>query len=137
MPTGDWYDIDMSATTLVQQLETRIRQELPCLSDEQARELAGMLDQLIRAFQPECVYAFGSQARGDATDDSDVDLMLVVEHSDEPRYRRAQAAYGILGRHTLPTEILVQTRAEFDDRRNVPSSLPATVLREGKLLYAA
>jgi uncharacterized protein len=127
----------MSTTTLTHQLEARIRQELPGLNDEQAAELAGMLDRLIQAFHPESIYAFGSHARGDATSDSDVDLMLVIEHSDEPRYRRAQAAYGVLGRQTVPTDILVQTRAEFDDRRNVPSSLPATVLREGKLLYAA
>lgn len=127
----------MSATTLVQQLETRIRRELPSLSDEQAAGLACMLGKLIGEFQPECVYAFGSRARDDATSDSDVDLMLVVEQSDEPSYRRAQTAYGVLGLHSLPTDILVWTREEFDRRSPNPATLPGTILREGKVLYAA
>ena len=122
---------------MTHQLAARIRQELPSLTAEQVSELAGMLDRLIRAFQPEVVYVFGSQARGDATSDSDVDVMLVVNDSDEPSYRRAQAAYGIVGLHRTPLEILVWTREEFDRRRPNPATLPATILREGKVLYAA
>jgi len=34
-------------------------------------------------------------------------------------------------------DILVMTREEFERRREVPASLPATVLREGRILYAA
>ena len=127
----------MSTTTLVQQLEARIRQELLCLTAEQAAEVAGMLDRLIQVFQPEVVYVFGSQARGDATSDSDVDVMLVVRESDEPSYRRAQAAYGVVGLHRTPVEILVWTREEFDRRRPNPATLPATIIQEGKVLYAA
>ncbi|MDQ3548659.1 MAG: HEPN domain-containing protein [Chloroflexota bacterium] len=126
----------MSASTLVHQLEARIRQELPSLNAEQAVELAGMIDRLVQAFEPECVYAFGSQARGDATSDSDVDLMLVIEQSDEPSYRRAQAAHSVIGRHQTPLDILIWTRDEFERAAPNPATLPGTILREGKLLYA-
>lgn len=126
----------MITTTLTHQLEARIRQELPSLSEEQAAELAGMLETLVRTFQPEVAYAFGSHARGEATNDSDVDLMLVVASSDDPSYRRAQAAYRAVGRHSVPTDILVWTREEFDRRRPNPATLPGTIVREGKVLYA-
>jgi len=126
----------MSTTTFVHQLEARIRQELPSLTDEQAAGLAAMLETLVRTFQPEVAYVFGSQARGDATKDSDVDLMLVVTSSDEPGYRRAQAAYRAIGRHSVPTDILIWTREEFDRRRPNPATLPGTIVREGKVLYA-
>jgi predicted nucleotidyltransferase len=126
----------MSTTTLTHQLEARIRQELPNLTLEQAAELARMLDRLIEAFHPECIYAFGSQARGDTDEDSDVDLMLIVTSSDEPSYRRAQAAYHAVGRYGVPTDILVWTREEFDRRRPNPATLPGTIVREGKVLYA-
>jgi hypothetical protein len=34
-------------------------------------------------------------------------------------------------------DVIVLTRDEFNRKRHVVASLPATVLREGKLLYAA
>lgn len=125
----------MSAT-LTAQLEATVRRELPRLDAAQARELACMLERLVRAFQPEHIFVFGSQARAEATPDSDVDILIVVPHSDEPRFRRGQRAHRAIGPHHLPVDVLVVTRAEFDRRRGVPSSLSATVLREGRTLYA-
>jgi predicted nucleotidyltransferase len=128
----------MSATTLAHQLEARIRQELPSLTAEQAAELADLVRQLVQRFDPEYIYAFGSMARGDADEDSDVDLMMVVAESDQPSYRRAQNARLTLQRRYLfPLDILVWTRAEFDQRAPNPATLPGTILREGKTLYAA
>ena len=127
----------MSAT-LTRQLEDRVRRELPSLDEAQTRELASVIGQLATAFQPERVYAFGSRARGDAGPDSDVDLMVVVTESDEPSYRRAQAARVLLVRRFLiGLDILVWTHAEFEQRTPNPATLPGTILREGRLLYAA
>ncbi len=38
---------------------------------------------------------------------------------------------------TVRMQLMVLTRQEFDRKRNVVCSLPATVAHEGKLLYAA
>jgi hypothetical protein len=116
-------------------LEARIRDVLPRLDAAGAAELAHMLRRLVDVFRPERIYAFGSQARGDAGPDSDVDLLLVVSHSELPPHQRDQHAYHAIGGHRLPVDILVWTRAEFDGRVQAPSSLPATVLREGRTLY--
>ncbi|HEX5166690.1 MAG TPA: nucleotidyltransferase domain-containing protein [Thermomicrobiales bacterium] len=126
----------MSATTLANQLEARIRQELPSLTIDESEELARVLDILVQIFRPKIAYVFGSQARGDTTADSDVDLMLVVTSSDEPSYRRAQAAYRAINSHFLPIDILIWTREEFDRRRPNSATLPGTIVREGKVLYA-
>ena len=135
-PVSGCYDCSVSAT-LTRQLEDRVRRELPSLDEAQARELAGVIEQLVTAFQPESIYAFGSRARGDAGPDSDVDLMVVVPESDEPEYRRAQAAYALVNRkRLLPLDILIWTRREFDERLPNPATLPGTIGREGKLLYA-
>ena len=74
-------------------LEERIRRELPHMSEEDAVELARILERLIAALKPERIHLFGSQARGDVNHGSDVDLLVVVPESDQPPYRRAQAAY--------------------------------------------
>jgi len=129
----------MSSTTstLQDDLLGRIRHELPGLSDSDADDLARSVARIIEAFAPEVIYAFGSHARGDAGPDSDVDLMVIIDESDEPTYRRAQAAFRAVGPHDLPLDILVRTSDEFSQRRHNPASLSSTVLREGTILYAA
>ncbi|MBI4321190.1 MAG: nucleotidyltransferase domain-containing protein [Chloroflexi bacterium] len=107
------------------------------MSPEDARELARILQRLISSLHPERIYVFGSQARGDVTPDSDVDLLLVVSSADQPVYRLEQAAYHAMGRRNLSVDVLVMARDEFDRRARALASLPATVLREGKMLYAA
>jgi predicted nucleotidyltransferase len=120
------------------ELAERVRRELPSLTEEQAGEVTAALAGLVAAFQPERIYAFGSRARDDADPDSDIDLMIIINHSDEPGCRRGRRAYGAVGQHRhIGMDLLVITRGEFDSRRRANSSLAATVLREGKELYAA
>lgn len=121
----------------VDTLGARIRAALVTLTVEQLGELTCAIERLIAALGPDQIYVFGSHARGDATIDSDVDILVVVPDSEAPMRRRAQAAYEAVGSHRLPLDILVMPRAEFERRRAARASLPATVLREGQLLYAA
>ncbi|MFO7535805.1 MAG: nucleotidyltransferase domain-containing protein [Kiritimatiellia bacterium] len=91
----------------------------------------------LRAILPaERIYLFGSQARGEATDDSDYDFMVVVRQSALPRYKRDQQAFRALCGLGVPKDVLVLTRKEFTDSLQVPSSLPSAVVSEGILLYA-
>ncbi len=118
-------------------LAERIRQELPHLAEAQVAELARVVQRLVEHFQPERIYVFGSQARGEATPDSDVDLMIVLPETHSPYYRLAQEAYRVAGDYTLlPLEFIFIARDDFDRRAPAKASLPATVLREGKALYA-
>jgi predicted nucleotidyltransferase len=98
--------------------------------------LEEMVRRLVTAFHPDYIYLYGSRARGEAGPDSDYDLMLVVSSSQIPRYRRDQQAFRALCGLGVPKEVIVLTRAEFEAGQKVTCSLPATVLREGRLLYA-
>jgi predicted nucleotidyltransferase len=122
---------------LQQDLEERIRRELPCLAEHEVCELARVLERLAEAFQPERIYVFGSQARGEATPNSDIDLLMVVAQADEPAHRLAQAAYRIVAPHSLALDLLVMPLDEFERRSRALASLPAMVLREGRVLYTA
>ncbi len=99
--------------------------------------LDDILDRLVRELEPEQVYLFGSRARGDAHPDSDFDILIVVTESPLPGYARDRLALRALRGIRVPVDTIVLTREEFDRKRDVVSSLPATVEREGKLLYAA
>lgn len=96
-----------------------------------------MLQRLVETFQPERIYLFGSKARGDAGLDSDYDLMIIVPDNTPPERRRSRLAYQALRGTRTAADILVWTREAFDSRLHLPASLPATIIREGKLLYAA
>ena len=105
--------------------------------DTAVPDLDEAVRRLVEALRPERIYLFGSQARGEATTDSDYDLLVVVPHSDEPAHRRAQHAYHALWGIGIPLDVLVLTRGECERQAAVIASLPATVIREGRLLYAA
>ena len=97
--------------------------------------LAEVVRRLAEAYQPERIYLFGSKARGDTGPDSDYDLMVVVEASADPPYKRAQRAQELLWGIWTAVDVLVLTREEFEARRQLAGSLPATVLAEGRCLY--
>lgn len=77
-----------------------------------------------------------STARGDATPDSDYDLMVVLPN-DAPADRKDPGlGYTAVEGLARSGDFLVWTRRNFDSRLHLKGSLPATVLREGMLLYA-
>lgn len=100
-------------------------------------KLEEMVRRLVGALGPERIYLFGSRARGEAGADSDYDVLVVVARSDLPGHRRDQQAYRALKGIGVAKDVIVWTREEFESRAGVVCSLPATVLREGRLLYAA
>lgn len=99
--------------------------------------LAEVLRRVVEALRPERVYLFGSKARGEEGPDSDYDLLVVVDRMDEPSYRLAQRAHSLLWDLATAVDIHVFRRERFESRLSLQSSLPATVVREGELLYAA
>jgi hypothetical protein len=99
--------------------------------------LAEVVRRLVEAYQPERIYLFGSVARGDAGPDSDYDILVVVPDDAQPERRRSRVAYEVLWGTGIAADVLVWTAGRFNSRTYLPASLPATVLREGRLLHAA
>ena len=101
------------------------------------RKLRDVTERLILAYRPERIYLFGSMARGEAGPDSDYDLLVVVPDDAERERRGSRLAYVALRGTGIAADVLVSTRARFDARVHLLASLPATVLREGRLLHVA
>jgi len=99
--------------------------------------LAQIIRRLVMAYEPEQIFMFGSRARGDAGPDSDYDLLLVVPDHAPPERKRSKLAYRALWGTGTAADVVVWTRSAFDSRVHLAASLPATVMREGKLLHAA
>lgn len=92
---------------------------------------------LVAAFAPRRIYLFGSWARGESGPDSDLDILVVVSSSELPGHRRDQMALRALRGIRAAIDVFVLTEEEFDRKLGVVCSLPATVVREGKLIHAA
>lgn len=100
--------------------------------------LAEIVKRLVEAFQPARIYLFGSKARGEGGPDSDYDLMVLVNDGGEsPPIRKSRKAYQVLRGTGVAADVLVWTVHSFDSRVHLAASLPATIKREGILLYAA
>ena len=99
--------------------------------------LADIVRRLVAAYQPERIYLFGSMARGDAGRDSDYDVLVVVADDAEPERLASRRGYEALVGTGYAADILVWRQSAFDVRLPLKASLPATVAREGRLLYAA
>ena len=96
--------------------------------------LKEIINRIRRMLQPERIVLFGSQARGEANQHSDYDL-LVIKESRQPRYRRAAPIYTALADLPAEVEVIVYTPSEAQQWSNVPQAFITTALREGKVLY--
>jgi predicted nucleotidyltransferase len=90
---------------------------------------------LVAEFEPEQVWLYGSHAWGNPHDDSDVDLLVVVPHSDETPIRRAQRAHRCLRGLRMPKDVLVETRQEVDRVKERKTSLENIIFTRGRRLY--
>jgi predicted nucleotidyltransferase len=103
--------------------------------DEQ--KLTELVGRLVDELQPERIYLFGSRARGDAQVDSDYDLLVVVKERIGKDHEMEMRAYGRLWGLRVPVDIVIMTADYYEWMLEAAASLPATVQREGRLLYAA
>ena len=99
--------------------------------------IAEITRRVVEYFHPERVYLFGSAARGDMGPDSDFDFCIVLP-DDAPKELYKAKAYEALRGIGTAVDLVRFPSSNFDARgAHVRASLPAAILREGKLLYDA
>ena len=99
---------------------------------EQTINHAAML--LGEAAKPARVILFGSYARGDAGENSDLDF-LVVEPTLQDKFGEMVRLRQILRPLRVPVDVLVCSQAEVNQQQHACSTAVYWALREGKVLY--
>ena len=97
-----------------------------------------MVEAIVHEVKPQCIYLFGSRARGTATEESDVDLLIVeAEAFDRSRNRWSELKRirRVLKPFQVPKDILVYSRDEFEKWQGSINHIIAHATREGKLVY--
>jgi predicted nucleotidyltransferase len=95
----------------------------------------GLLDNIIRLINPRRVILFGSRARGDARENSDWDVMIVVDDDT----RQEQVNWQVMGEVRrgvrAALELIPFRESTFRERQNVEGSLPWRAATEGLVVY--
>jgi predicted nucleotidyltransferase len=91
---------------------------------------------LIDVYNPLKIYLFGSYAWGSPTEDSDLDLLIVIEESNEKRHKRGKPGYMALWGMDISKDLMIYTKDELEQRATDPSSLIYKILKEGRVLHA-
>jgi uncharacterized protein len=97
--------------------------------------ISDVTNRLVKEFNPENIYLFGSHVWGTPNADSDLDLLVIVSSSDISSSKRSSIAYRCLRDIPYPLDILVKTRQEVEKFSQVSSSLEHQILFKGKCLY--
>ncbi|GIX45868.1 MAG: hypothetical protein KatS3mg131_0079 [Candidatus Tectimicrobiota bacterium] len=110
-----------------------------CRVDLERREalferLARYRDLVVQELAPKAIVLFGSLARGDLHEGSDVDLLVVADFC-EPFLDRITRLLALSQETRLPLEPVGYTPAEFEDMRRRGNPFLEEVLRHGHVLY--
>lgn len=100
------------------------------------KTLQEAVGRIVAASRPTKVILFGSRARDEADESSDVDLM-VIEPEVPDKYTEILRLRGAVGAIGAGVDLLVYSEAEVEARKDWCSSPIYWALREGKILYEA
>ncbi|HAB50620.1 MAG: hypothetical protein A2315_05800 [Ignavibacteria bacterium RIFOXYB2_FULL_35_12] len=108
------------------------------LSPEIDKVTKQIVSKLRAQYDPEKVILFGSYARGNATSDSDIDL-LIIKDTNLRFIDRWVAVQKILSDSSrkFAIETLVLTPHEIEERLSHDDQFIEEILQHGKVLYAA
>jgi len=104
--------------------------------DQFDKEIQNIVNQLVRLYKPEKIILFGSLAKDQIKQGTDIDLFIIK--SDVPklgvdRIRQLDA----LIKYKLATDFIVYKPQELEQRLKLGDPFVKTIPKEGKVLYDA
>jgi uncharacterized protein len=94
-----------------------------------------IIRRLVEELHPEQIILFGSHAWGTPTEDSDIDILVVVADDTVSTRDASLRARTALRDVHVPKDILVRTRSQMERFGQVYASLECEVLERGVRLY--
>ena len=96
-------------------------------------EIEAMGRTISEEFHPRQVVLFGSYARGTASDESDVDLLVVLPELEKPIDKAVEIRMALP--RSIPVDVLVRSPEKVRERIELGDFFMQDVFREGVRLY--
>ena len=91
---------------------------------------------LVKAYNPLEIYMAGRYEWGTPDEDDDLNLLVIIESSDQKVHQRGYLGFDALFGLKIPTNVSVFTKQEFDKNCQDITSLTYEVKSRGKKVYA-
>ena len=98
------------------------------------RKIKQIIEKLIETAKPQKIYLFGSYARGDAREKSDLDF-LIVERKLKSQRKEMVRLHDAIRSMRIPVDILVTGESHFNEWSEIPGTVIHRAITEGKLCY--
>ncbi len=98
----------------------------PCLEEA--------IERITRRFNPVKIILFGSWSRGDANEESDLDLLIILPEIEHKRRATIEALRALNGLG-VSKDVVAATPEEAEARREVIGDILRPALQEGRVVY--
>ncbi len=88
---------------------------------------------IAKEFQPKRIILFGSYAYGDPTNDSDVDLLVVLPFTGKPVRKAIEIRARI--NPSIPLDLIVRTPQQVEERVAMNDWFMREIIEKGRTLY--
>jgi predicted nucleotidyltransferase len=89
---------------------------------------------IVEKFHPKRIVLFGSSARGDTREGSDLDVFIEMESDLRPPERAVEVS-AVFGLRSWPLDLIVYTSEEVQRLQGKPGTLLSVIEKEGRVLY--
>ncbi|MGL5278720.1 MAG: nucleotidyltransferase domain-containing protein [Cetobacterium sp.] len=100
------------------------------------KQIEQVKERLVKEFHPKKIYIFGSYAWGTPNEDSDLDILVILEKCDNKilEMRKGLKALRGIG---FPKDLIVENELEFLGNAQKNHLIENEILNKGYLLYEA
>jgi len=97
-------------------------------------QINDIVQRIVFSYKPQKIYLFGSYARGIASENSDLDL-LVLKDTHRPPHQRGNDIAPLLKGILFPIDILIYNQQEMDTLIKDKYSFLYHAIQDSKILY--
>lgn len=98
------------------------------------RQIQDIVNRIAKNYNPDKIILFGSYARGNYNDNSDLDFILVKE-TNTPKHKRGIEVRRLFYGLPIPMDFKIYTSTEFNNELSNRYSFLNSAIQDGKVLY--
>jgi predicted nucleotidyltransferase len=100
----------------------------------ETKQINEIVNRIANNYKPEKIILFGSYARGDSNENSDLDFILIKE-TNSPKHKRGIEVRRLFYGLPIPMDFKIYTNTEFSNELLNQYSFLSSAIKSSKILY--